>query len=86
MLFSPRRKPRGFNYEPRYNSDGTKKEQKRPEFDFSRSKPGRAKSGRSLIFMLLLVALLVYLIMFFRQFDSSVNEHKFEVQSIEVEE
>jgi hypothetical protein len=84
MLFGPKRKPRGFYYESRYNADGTKKE-RRPEFNFSRTKPGKAQSRRSLIFMVVLIILVVYLLVFFKRMENRTENHSFKVENIEVE-
>lgn len=82
MLFK-QRKPKGFHYEPRYTRDGEKKPLK--SFEFSRTMPRSPSGGRSLIFMIVLVLLVIYLVLFFRRYKESPPETKFEVEDIIVE-
>lgn len=82
MLFK-QRKPRGFHYEPRFTRDEETKAQKK--FDFSRTKPKTATGARSMIFIILLVALVLYLILFFRRYEASPPDTKIEVENIIVE-
>ena len=83
MLFKTR-KPRGFNYKPRY-SKSPDEEPEEHRFHFERrqyrQKPGR----RSALVMLLVIVVLVYLLILFRKMAFQPEPHHFEVEKIIVE-
>lgn len=82
MLFNVKRKPRGFNYQPRFSQNQTQEEQRK--FDFSRS--SRLKNrGRSIIYLAVLAILVIYLLIFFRKLDKKPADTTFQVESIIVE-
>jgi len=82
MLFK-QRKPRGFHYEPRFARDEETRAKKK--FEFSRTKPKTATGGRTMIFLIALVVLVLYLIIFFRRYEASPPDTKIEVENIIVE-
>jgi len=83
MLFG-KRKPRGFNYQPRYSQDGEKIE-RRSQFDFSRSGSRTPSSRRTIIIYIVLVILVAYLIIFFRRLEKQNPDAPMKVESILVE-
>ena len=83
MLFKTR-KPRGFNYKPRY-SKNAEEESDKSQFHFERGKY-RGKTGRSsVLLMLLIIVALIYLLIFFRKLAFQPEPHQFEVEKIIVE-
>lgn len=83
MLFKTQ-KPKGFNYKPRYAKD-MNEEPDKTQFNFERSNLGGKSGTRSVLFMVLAIAALVYLLIFFRNLSFQSEPHHFEVEKVIVE-
>lgn len=87
MLFKgikllPIKKPRGFNYEPRYSKEG---DEKKNNIHFRRMYTPSSKSRRSLLYLILLAIIVIYLIIYFKGITEKSGT-RFKVEDVKIEE